>query len=277
MTLNQVNMNGISPHNPMAMANGVNGANANATGGGLPRAATVAVAAALEPERDQDMKVKLNTYIYDYLLRNEQWDVARALHKSSMPTNVQTGGKAGGPAAGGARRPNGMDADAMDEGKDDVDAKRPADLPLPNNLGPGTVDNSFLFDWFSIFWDIFLAPRVQRSKAGNPAASQFIEQTRVRSWFFLLAGLVALCHRAHRQRSTDVWTASVEPAPRAVSDAAERHPQPDAAELRGQHDAHGPAWCDGHDDERNGQAREREQHAPPVCSVHDSLPFDRCA
>ena len=153
--MNHVNMNGINPGGPMAMTNGANGA--------APRAA-------LEPERDAEMKVKLNTYIYDYLIKNEQWDVARALHKSSMTVNTKPGG----------RRQNGMDDNAMEDSKDDIDSKKPADLPAPGDVPSSASDNSFLFDWFSIFWDIFLAPR-QRGKVGNPAAFSYVEQTRVSS------------------------------------------------------------------------------------------------
>ena len=155
-TMNHVQMNGINPGGPMAMTNGANGA--------APRNAG-------EPE--PDMKTKLNTHIYDYLLKNEQWDVARALLKSSMALTTT---KSGAP-----RRPNGMDDSSMEDSKDDLDSKKPADLPLPDQVGSSANDNSFLLDWFSVFWDIFLAPRNRaQGKPSNPFAMQFMEQTRVR-------------------------------------------------------------------------------------------------
>ena len=147
-TMNHDGMNGINAGGPMAMTNGANPA---ATQNVMPA------------ERDNEMKMKLNAYIYDYLLKNEQWEVARALHKSSLTIRYRKG-----------------DGDSMEDSKDDIELKKPPDLPMPGDVPTMANDNSFLFDWFSIFWDIFLAPRTRNNPGvkQNPAL-QFMENAKV--------------------------------------------------------------------------------------------------
>ena len=144
-----MNMNGMNPGASMnAMANGANGVR--------------------NPADDIDFKTRLNTYIYDYLIKNEQYDVARALNKSNL--NVITSKTA-------PRRPNGPDDNGEDT-KEDVDTKKPADLPYAANVPQSTNENSFLLDWFQLFWEMWLAPQNGKGKLA-PTAAQYIEHTKV--------------------------------------------------------------------------------------------------
>lgn len=95
----------------------------------------------------EDYQSHLNTYIYDYLLRNELWDLARLWVKTmtvvAMPTNGESKGK------------------------------RPVDLPEPN-IPPHCSDTSFLYDWWCQFWDVFSATR-----GGNSIAAHYLKHTIV--------------------------------------------------------------------------------------------------
>lgn len=109
------------------------------------------------------MLTKLNTAIYDYLLRSELYSVARDLHKHvdietrpSKQSPNQRGQQANG-------MEDGMDIDSTDPGL----MKKPEDLPMPANLGG--VDGPFLQDWWFQFWDIAMAHR-NKGRAGPTAA-----------------------------------------------------------------------------------------------------------
>ena len=106
----------------------------------------------------EDQK-RLNTYIYDYMLKNEQFDLARAFYKQ-FPINQHAGPPKSSP---GKRELNGVD----DMDTDSKDSKRPADLPEPN-IPPQADGSCFLYDWWCQFWDIFGA-RNNRSSPPNTA------------------------------------------------------------------------------------------------------------
>ena len=237
--MNHAAMNGMNPAAMAAMSNGqaqAAAAAAAAIGGGPPRGPS-------DPDREAEMKMKLNTYIYDYMIKNEQWDVARALHGSSMPHS--TVNKAA------ARRPNGIDDGSGDvDSKDGIEAKKPADLPLAGDVPPSTSDNSFLLDWFAIFWDIFLAPRhAAKGKPGQTPAQQFMEQSRVRFHPHPPRPLQAPAALWAPRRRSDVTSRLTVFAAAAVAHArcragaapapAEHGAGPDAAKY--EHDANGPA------------------------------------
>ncbi|KAF2091025.1 hypothetical protein K490DRAFT_71293 [Saccharata proteae CBS 121410] len=113
-----------------------------------------------------DPQVMLNTYIYDYFLRNQNWKLAR-LAKEELNLNL-----AGKPSPRG-RDVNGVD-DAMDtDNKDDIH-RRPDDLPPPSIPNDAT-DSSFLLDWWQQFWDIFNA---QRGRKSGPQQLQYLQHTR---------------------------------------------------------------------------------------------------
>lgn len=152
MNMDQLNMNG------MTVPNGV--------GGGIPPMSNGANGA-LRPGGDQDhpldYKQRLNTYIYDYLLQNEMYECARLFLNSPLQPKT---------------RSNGSDHDT--DSKDDIDTKRPHNLPLPDIPDPADANenSSFLLNWFSLFWDIFFAQR--KGKGATPQALQYVHHSQVR-------------------------------------------------------------------------------------------------
>ena len=103
---------------------------------------------------------KLNTAIYDYLLRNSQYDIARSFQEK-MPIDPKTDTKES-PSQRGLQM-NGVD-DSMDDSKDNAILKRPEDLPLPNNF----TDGPFLQDWWCQFWEIWHGQR-NKGRTGTNA------------------------------------------------------------------------------------------------------------
>ena len=142
----------------------------NGSNGGMSRADA-------DPEGAQahETKLKLNTYIYDYFLKNDLYECARAIIQSQVPLALHTPKSSPGRRRDGDM--NGVDDSAMDtDSKDDLDSKRPDDLPLP--MVPSDVPaNSFLLDWFQLFWDIYFAQR--KGKAATPQAVQYLQNTQV--------------------------------------------------------------------------------------------------
>lgn len=109
-----------------------------------------------------DPRDQLNTYIYDYFLRNNHHRLARTMLECDMKMNVHPPQK---PSPSG-RNVNGVDA--MDHDSKD-------DLPNPKLPTGQATDNSFLLDWWVQFWDIFSAARGKNTKG-----AQYIGHTRVR-------------------------------------------------------------------------------------------------
>jgi len=114
-----------------------------------------------------DTVKRLNTYIYDYFLRNQHYDIARAMHQSStMEIATQ-------PKQSPNQRQN------QPNGIDDTDSDRPKDLPDPafqNTEGP------FLQDWWFQFWDIYTSRRNQgnskQSTLGYITAQRTVQKQR---------------------------------------------------------------------------------------------------
>jgi hypothetical protein len=119
-------------------------------------------------------RVKLNTYIYDYFLKNGEFGLARSIHErleiEQSPQQKQS------PNQNKVNGHDAMDADT----KDDALGK-PDDLPLPNV--PNASDSSFLLDWWSQFWDCFQAQRGR----GTTASKQYLShiQARCTRWSVL--------------------------------------------------------------------------------------------
>ena len=90
----------------------------------------------------------LNTYIYDHLCKLKLWDLARSFYHSCPIKADKTKKEMNGD--------DGADADSKDG------VPRPEDLPLPN-IGHHFSDNSFLFDWWCQFWDVYAAARQKGS------------------------------------------------------------------------------------------------------------------
>lgn len=120
-----------------------------------------------------DPKTQLNTYIYDYFLKNNQVELARALQQSDLV--VLTNPLQAKPSPG-RRGMNGsdeiMDADSKEDLQKRIDGLPTAKVPL------NCPSDAFLYDWWCLFWDIWHA---QRSKPGKPgtAQSQYLAQTQV--------------------------------------------------------------------------------------------------
>lgn len=108
---------------------------------------------------------QLNTYIYDYFLKNEHYALARALHKE-LPIYAS-------PNAG-KKDVNGAEDSMETDSKEDVQT-RPDDLPLPTILD--NTEGSFLYDWWCQFWDIWCAHRRKISSGAVP--SQYVAHTQV--------------------------------------------------------------------------------------------------
>lgn len=109
-----------------------------------------------------DPRDQLNTYIYDYFLRNQHHKLAQVMIESELKMNLKPPQKSS---------PSGRNVNG-----DSID---PDLLPTPNMPGPNqATDNSFLLDWWVQFWDIFSAAR-NRTMKGSQGSHQYISHARV--------------------------------------------------------------------------------------------------
>ncbi|PMD65837.1 uncharacterized protein K444DRAFT_624384 [Hyaloscypha bicolor E] len=139
-------------------------------GGGMPMMNNGA-AGVRPPMPANDNRSQLNTYIYEYFLRNGMYDCARSLLNSDQPMNVIKD------SPGRRRDENGGDEGADGDSKDDIDSKRPADLPDPN-LPKECPESCFLYEWWCLFWDMFNA---QRGKGDGRNVLQYVTHTQAQS------------------------------------------------------------------------------------------------
>ena len=131
----------------------------NVTNGATSRASS--------DQEENDFEARLNTYIYDFFVRSENYECARALLRSGVAME---------PPVRRRDDMNGNDDSMHTDSKEDLDSKRPDDLPA----GPiSHSENSFLLDWFSCFWDFYFA-RVKNNKASQQAM-QYLQHTQVGS------------------------------------------------------------------------------------------------
>ncbi|KIW15487.1 hypothetical protein PV08_05533 [Exophiala spinifera] len=157
--------------NPPAVAGGPVG------GGMMMNNGSPAMQVNTSPSPDQ-VKAQLNTYIYEYFLKLGLYDHARRL-VSEDKFEIRT--KPAVKQSPGRRKDaevNGVDSDAMDtDVKDDI----PDDLPRPMHAAENTPGIGFLFEWFSIFSDLFTAhqrsSKMQGGQGANMgAAAQYLMQ-----------------------------------------------------------------------------------------------------
>lgn len=133
---------------------------------------------AIQPNTNtpDQLRAMLNTYVYEYFLKSGHFEIARALVREDKfeirtkpPVKQSPGRRKDGEV-------NGVDGDGMDlDQKDDI----PDDLPRPiQESSPG---NGFLFEWFSIFSDLYSAHRSShKMQAGNVGpAAQYLMQHQV--------------------------------------------------------------------------------------------------
>lgn len=121
-----------------------------------------------------DMRLSLNTYIYEYLLKQGHYEIARSMARDDRfemkTTNKDSPGRRKGAEMNG-------DGEMDMDGKDDI----PDDLLRPATWEPGQ-GNGFLFEWYSVFQDLFLAHRNNGSKmngANMGPAAQYLLQHQV--------------------------------------------------------------------------------------------------
>lgn len=163
-----------------------------------------------QQQGQMDPREQLNTYIYDYFLRNNHNRLARAMVECDMKMSTQPAQK-----TSPGNKPNGIDS--MDD--DSING-------LPNPLLPKNqmADNSFLLDWWVQFWDIYQATKV---RSGQPSkGAQYIQHTRVSSF--------GRCRQQHANRASAYHT-DAERAAQPAHDDEQSHERP-VSERRG-HDA----------------------------------------
>ncbi|KAM3071446.1 hypothetical protein ACMFMF_007917 [Clarireedia jacksonii] len=158
--MNNVNMSGMN-----AMGGPVGGGmpmmNNGAAGAGIRQAMT----------NNNDNRSQLNTYIYEYFLKNGMWDCARSLVNSNQPINVVKD------SPERDNMGNGVGDDGGEDSKDDIDSKRPSDL-FPPNLPKECPESCFLYEWWCLFWDMFNA---QRGKGDTRNVLQYVTHTQAQS------------------------------------------------------------------------------------------------
>jgi hypothetical protein len=98
---------------------------------------------------------KLNTAIYEYMICNERYEIARSILKS-MPVETVDGSMKQSPK----NHANGIDPTMDSDSKENINMKnRPDDLPAPASLFPSSDDHPFLQDWWCQFWDLWKGQR----------------------------------------------------------------------------------------------------------------------
>ncbi|ESZ93778.1 hypothetical protein SBOR_5834 [Sclerotinia borealis F-4128] len=133
-------------------------------GGGMPMMNNGAAAGAARHSTSNDNnRSQLNTYIYEYFLKSGMFDCARTLLNQEQINVVKDS-------------PGRGDAEDGDDSKDDIDSKRPNDLPLPN-LPKECPESCFLYEWFCLFWDMFNA---QRGKGDTRNVLSYVAHTQSR-------------------------------------------------------------------------------------------------
>jgi hypothetical protein len=153
-----------------------------------------------------DPAEKLNTYIYDYFLRNKHLSLARAMLECDLKMLTEK------PSPN--NRANGIDS------MDSIE-----DLPHPQLPQNQVADNSFLLDWWVQFWDIYQATKPRNAASKN--AAQYINHTRVSNMLMFVHGGVLTKYtepRSHAERAAEPADDDEQHHERSVSaDAQRRH------------------------------------------------------
>lgn len=131
----------------------------NSTNGATPRAGSGS-----DPE-EPDYEARLHNLMYDYFLKNEHWECARAILASGIALEPPP-------------RPNDVDVNGAEDpdSKDRVESKRPPDLPLAGKVSDDD-HTSFLLEWFALFWDVYFAQR--KSGKASTNAMQYVQHSQV--------------------------------------------------------------------------------------------------
>lgn len=110
---------------------------------------------------DMDPKTSLPTFIYDYFLKKGKLDLASALLKSDLQVNTRPRTK---------RSPDGREINGGDSA---MDSDPKLDSIPEANIAEQLPNESFLQDWWFVFWDIWSAGK---NKNASDAASRFLNQ-----------------------------------------------------------------------------------------------------
>lgn len=149
----------------------MNMATVNVAAGGMPMMNNGANGATPRPgteEEEPEDEGRLNTYIYDYFVKTQRFECAKAMLNDGMPLRTVQ------------KRPNGDINGAGNmhvDSKDDLDSKIPDDLPLAG-LPTDPHGASFLLEWFGLFWDVFFAHQ-RKAPPASQQAMQYVQRTQV--------------------------------------------------------------------------------------------------
>jgi hypothetical protein len=146
-------------------------------GGGMPVMNNGAAGGVIRPPMpvNDNQRSQLNTYIYEYFLRNGMYDCARSLLKSDQPMKVIKDSPGRRRDDNGSNIGNGAGDEGDGDSKDDIDSKRPDDLPAPD-VPRECPESCFLYEWWCLFWDMFNA---QRGKGDGRNVLQYVTHTQV--------------------------------------------------------------------------------------------------
>lgn len=111
------------------------------------------------PPTQKDVRTKFHTFIYDYFLKTQRYDLARAI-LNQMEVDTSSGQSKPSP---NRKEVNGVNDSSDPDSKEDM--KKPDDLP--NAQVPPPDDSAFLYDWFCQFWDLYEAQRQKGSTASR--------------------------------------------------------------------------------------------------------------
>jgi hypothetical protein len=115
------------------------------------------------PQNMIEPRDQLNTYIYDYFMRNDQPRVARMMIECDLKMSLNNPPQKTSPS--GRNNTNGVDP--SDPNSKDM-------LPTAKVPSGQMSDNSFLADWWEQFWDIYSASRGSSTKG-----TQYTSHVRV--------------------------------------------------------------------------------------------------
>ncbi|KAL9625429.1 MAG: hypothetical protein Q9160_000492 [Pyrenula sp. 1 TL-2023] len=160
--MNNVNMAGLNPH--------VGGPVGGGAAAMMMNSASMAGQAPIPTSRD-DMIKRFNTYIYDYFIKSDHIECAKALVHNQIPMFLEDPAKTS-PNRRRDGEVNGIEPDSMDaDSKEEY--KYPEDIPRPRV--PGPPQTAFIFEWFSLFHEMFMASR--RKNDGSPIGT-YISQSQ---------------------------------------------------------------------------------------------------
>lgn len=150
----------------------MNMATMNGAGGGMPmmnNSANGATPRQGPEEEEPDYEIRLNTYIYDYFLKNHHFECAKAMLNGHVNGDM--------PLKTFSKRDVNGAGNMHVDSKDDLDSKLPDDLPLAG-VPTDPQGASFLLEWFGLFWDVYFAHQ-RKAPPASAQAMQYVARTQV--------------------------------------------------------------------------------------------------